>query len=67
MATLAGVGRVAPVVDAAGAATLSVTGNPHGIKRGWFNWPWNFDPTWLQSCNGFEARAVTNVDEEPLP
>jgi hypothetical protein len=31
----------------------NVIGNPNGIKRGWFNWPLNFDPTWLQSCDGF--------------
>ena len=30
-----------------------VKGNLHGIMSGWFNWPWNFDPTWLMSCNGF--------------
>lgn len=30
-----------------------VIGNQHGIKNGWFRWPLNFDPTWLESCNGF--------------
>ena len=24
-----------------------------GIINGWANWPWNFDPVWLRSCNGF--------------
>lgn len=33
----------------------NVTGNPHGLRKGWFNWPFNFDPTWLTSCDGFEA------------
>ncbi len=33
---------------------LKVTANYHGIKNGWFVWPANFDPTWLESCNGFE-------------
>lgn len=36
---------------------LGVVGNPNGIKRGWFSWPCNFDPNWLQACDGFEARA----------
>jgi hypothetical protein len=32
---------------------LGVTGSQHGINSGWFNWPLNFDPAWLKSCNGF--------------
>jgi hypothetical protein len=50
---LAGVGRVkvgAPVND------LGVKGNEHGIKNGWFCWPFNFDPVWLEACNGFTAQ-----------
>ena len=35
---------------------LGVTGNEHGIKGGWFNWPINFDPGWLNTCNGFEEK-----------
>jgi hypothetical protein len=30
-----------------------VEGSPHGIRKGWFLWPWNFDPTWLVSCDSF--------------
>lgn len=33
-----------------------VSGDPHGIRSGWFYWPFNFDPTWLKSCDGFEAK-----------
>ena len=33
---------------------LNVTGNEWGRKNGWFNYPINFDPTWLETCNGFE-------------
>ena len=36
--------------------TAKVTGNPVGIKGGWFFWPMNFDPTWLVSCDGFEQK-----------
>jgi len=35
---------------------LEIKGNPHGIKMGWFMWPANFDPIWLENCNGFEAK-----------
>ncbi len=36
---------------------LHVKGNHHGIFRGWFNFPINFDPTWLESCDGFKEKA----------
>lgn len=34
-----------------------VTGDLTGIKGGWFLWPFNFDPIWLKSCDGFEFEA----------
>jgi len=34
---------------------LNIKGNPHGIKHGWFNWPLQYDPVWLEQCDGFEA------------
>jgi hypothetical protein len=55
MAIFASVGRVAPVIGPE-AKELNVTGHPHGIQNGWFNWPFNFDPVWLESCNGFERE-----------
>jgi hypothetical protein len=42
-----------PIPPSVGAQ-LGIVGNPHGIKKGWFNWPINFDPVWLENCNGFE-------------
>ena len=39
---------------------LNVVGNPHGIRRGWFNWPFNFDPTWLENCDGFTQKENQN-------
>jgi len=36
--------------------SADVTGNPVGIRHGWFEWPFNFDPTWLSSCNGFQPK-----------
>jgi len=31
---------------------LEIAGNAHGISKGWFLWPANFDPVWLENCNG---------------
>lgn len=33
-----------------------VIGNSYGRSQGWFFWPFNFDPVWLESCNGFKER-----------
>ena len=30
-----------------------VKGSQHGIRNGWFFHPLNFDPVWLDECNGF--------------
>jgi len=35
---------------------LNIKGNSHGISKGWFNFPFNFDPVWLENCDGFEAK-----------
>ena len=39
------------------ARPLNVRGNAHGVKNGWFCWPTNFDPIWLENCNGFEEKG----------
>jgi hypothetical protein len=57
MGIFAGVQRVPPINIETG---LHVKGNPYGIKHGWFNWPMNFDPVWLESCDGFEKKEVIN-------
>lgn len=33
--------------------TARVEGDEHGIKNGWFLWPFNFDPCWLKDCSGY--------------
>lgn len=35
---------------------LGIVLNPHGLANGWAYWPWNFDPTWLIACKGFEPK-----------
>ena len=27
--------------------------NDHGVKNGWFIFPFNFDPIWAESCSGY--------------
>jgi len=35
---------------------LNIKGNNHGIRNGWFMWPVNYDPVWLENCDGFEEK-----------
>jgi len=35
---------------------LKVKFNQHGIDSGWANHPLNFDPVWLEECDGFEKK-----------
>lgn len=55
MAMLASIGRFGPAINLDEAIALNVQASPHGIMSGWFNWPYNFDPVWLEQCNGFET------------
>jgi len=61
LATLHASRRVGPIE--AGNGGITVKGNPHGIKNGWFMHPVNFDPVWLEECNGFEAKQSTAVSD----
>lgn len=42
------------------ADKLGITAHQHGIDKGWFAWPANFDPTWLLTCNGFEGKGAAS-------
>ena len=35
---------------------LNIKANAHGVKSGWFMWPVNFDPVWLENCDGFSPK-----------
>ena len=50
----ASVGRLPPM--GVNSPELNVKGNPHGISHGWFNFPFNFDPIWLEHCDGYESK-----------
>jgi hypothetical protein len=58
---LASVGRIAPIQV---ETKLNIKGNPIGIRRGWFNWPMNFDPIWLLECNGFLLKEIKEVKND---
>ena len=56
---LEGKGRIlaiATVMMGRGFEPFGLTGNAHGIKNGWFSWPLDYDPVWLDSCTAFEQR-----------
>ena len=57
LAIFASVGRTPPMQI--NTKQLNVIGDPHGVRMGWFNWPWNFDPTWLENCDGWEIKDVS--------
>ena len=55
--SLLGGGRSLPVgLVQEGATKLKIKANFHGIRKGWFNWPYNFDPCWLENCEGFTEK-----------
>lgn len=39
------------------AAQLNIKAVDLGIRNGWFVWPVDFDPVWLEHCSGFVGRA----------
>ena len=42
------------------AIDASVTGDVRGVRDGWFNWPLQFDPVWLQTCSSFTDDVTKN-------
>jgi len=37
---------------------INVKVNEHGLKNGWGNFPYNFDPIWIQSCDGYRESEI---------
>ena len=55
--------------DDVGARRILASANAHGIKRGWFTWPRNFDPIWgPNECPHVakEADAMKVAAPDPL-
>jgi hypothetical protein len=40
------------------AKKLNIQANYHGQRMGWFMWPVNFDPVWLENCDGFKPCST---------
>ena len=62
LGTLASVGRTSPIISPA-IANLGIMLNPHGVKNGWCNFPFDFDPIWVDACKGYEE---INTEEYPI-
>ena len=45
-------------VELESARDLDIQANSHGVRMGWFNWPYDFDPLWLENCNGFQSSEA---------
>ena len=41
---------------------ILVDAKEHGIRMGWFNFPYDFDPTWLNKCSGFVDKNFSFKD-----
>jgi len=45
---------------------IHVRGNTHGVRSGWFMWPLNFDPTWLEICTGYMPKLEDATPQSEL-
>jgi len=39
-----------------GRKALGITLIRHGVMHGWAMWPLNFDPIWIETCNGYTKK-----------
>lgn len=46
-------------------ALFNITADPHGIRNGWFAWPINFDPVWLETCDERDERNEPLIHVQP--
>ena len=44
------------------ALRAKVSAHPHGIRNDWFQWPFNFDPVWLRSCDCFNPITQPTIE-----
>lgn len=43
---------------------LNIEQDPQGVNGGWCNFPHNFDPVWIDNCDGFEPADVNVLTDE---
>lgn len=65
MGARSGGGLLGLTISGEVAYALGVRGSPHGIARGWFFWPVNFDPVWLEACDGFTVSPEKAAKDSP--
>ena len=49
-------GAAAIIMLTTGEFRGMIKGVPHGIRNGWFCWPFNFDPTWVEYCDFYTEK-----------
>ena len=54
LAIFGSVGRTPPLTIV--PKELNIKADSHGVKMGWFNFPFNFDPVWLRNCDGYKPK-----------
>lgn len=52
MGKRAGSFQAVPLMDGKEFVTL----NAHGVRNGWVNYPFNFDPVWIETCQGYTEK-----------
>ena len=43
--------------------SLGIRCDRHGFESGWFMWPANFDPVWLENCDGYTNKDGLTWDQ----
>lgn len=38
-----------------GLQAVGIDAHLEAKEEGWFDWPFNFDPRWINECKGFEG------------
>lgn len=61
LATLAYVGRVEPIVSES-AKGLNIQINEQGFGKGHANWPWDYEPIYIENCDGFESVKTPSAE-----
>lgn len=56
LALFASISRLPTIIIPLESFGIKVRGTATGIKNGWFNYPYNFDPIWLEECDGFKPK-----------
>lgn len=51
--------------DWAKSAEKMPKGNPHGVSKGWYLFPLNYDPVWMEEeCRGFAKEVNAKMVKE---